>query len=239
MTHLTRSPLSAACPALLGLSLVGCGHVRIHDMAVIGPAGDLGDASAALVTTPATAPDELVEQRARDVEDALVELALAHDAWVMVPTDPPSVAPLSLQTTGLTWDGRRLQGGVSGGAGSMLGVDLRFRTGGTRSAGGTGQGPEDLCPGGEWTGSNQDVQCPPFVSRSVEVERTLEVDGVEAQLRLRADYGLRLDGDDCAAGGQVDVYYVLEPGEGLPERGGFVSAERHGCDRVAASTLQR
>ena len=98
---------------------------------------------------------------------------------------------------------------------------------------------DGVCQGGAVTGSGDGVWCPPFVDRSLRLERSVEVDGEPMSIQVVADYGLRLDGRGCAAGGQVDVTYVLSAESERPVRGGFVSADFQGCGTAKASTIER
>ena len=223
--------------SVLAFVAFGCGHVKIQDPEVLQAAGAVGESSAALVQTRHAEDAGAVEDRARDVELALVALALAHDDWV-TERDEIRLDAVDGSEQVLSWRDGRLQGGLALDGGGHLVSSLRFMGNRTEHADLSG-GMDAVCQGGEANGSSDGVWCPPFVDRALRLERPVEVNGVPMWLRLVADYGLYLDGRGCSAGGQVDVTYVLSSGRDRPYRGGFVSADFQGCGTARASTIER
>lgn len=222
---------------LSGLAFTGCGHVRIHDAAVIEAAEAVGETSAQLVRSRGSDMPAQPRERAVEVESALVALALAHDEWNTAPSHPSSPGPIPTPTESLVWRDGHLQGGLELPNGGHLVSALRHS--GERTEHGAPGGTADaVCPAGEVSGSGDGVWCPPFVDRAIRLERPVMVDSEPMMLRLRADYGMRLDGRGCAAGGQIDVTYALWSTTEQHARSGLVSADFHGCGRTQASTIE-
>lgn len=220
---------------LPSLLLAGCTHVRLSDPSFEIPAAELGEASATLVTAPPGADPAALERVTRTIEESLVDLALTHDACGVGDETLPAFTPLHATADGLTWNGARLHGALVDDD-ALLVANLRYIGPRTLSVL-DGDDPGGTCPTGEADGSGLTIECDPFIDRTLQLERTVQVDGAPARLRLDADYGLVLDGDGCAAGGQVEITYALLPEAGAP-RGGFVSAQYHGCDRIQVFTRE-
>ena len=235
-----KQPMNRSLTRTLGLSLaplaIGCGHIKILDPAVVQAASSVGEASAALLDSQGQARAE-VEGSALEVESALVELALAHDSWLTEPGALTRLDAVPSPEQHLKWTDGRLRGGMRLDDGGVLASTLRFSGGRTENVDTSG-GLDGICQGAEVTGSGDGVWCPPFADRFIFVDRPVVVDGQPMSIQLEADYGLRLDGRGCAAGGQVDLTYVLTPDNEQPIRGGFVSAQFHGCGNPKAATRE-
>ena len=108
--------LVSCAQTLVGLCLatvmVGCGHVKIQDPAVIEAAGAVGRTSASLVDARTAGGRDTVEGRAVAVESALVALALAHDTWVTVPGQIHDLVEVPEPDGSLRWSNGRLRGGL-------------------------------------------------------------------------------------------------------------------------------
>ena len=210
--------------ALLGVT--ACGHVRIDEVSLVEPATSLGDASTSLIQTPGTAAPDVLTERVLDIEEALIELAKAHDDWSAAngAGRTPDTLALPVDAGPLRWDGTTLSGTLTTET-SLVESTLRFQDRRTEFA---ASGGDAVCVAYEASGTAMHVECHPFLDRSLLVSHT-EPDG--SRIDIDATYGLVLDGDRCAAGGQIDLGYRITPPDDAT-REGVVSATFHGCGRI-------
>ena len=165
------------------------------------------------------------------MEEELATLARVHDALGLADTSLPAPASTPLPASGnslLTWDGSKLEVDVDG----LDGGDVRAR-GAVRLQGYRVDIPAwqgtDPCYWGTPSGdSNGSVECPPLIDRAITFTRP------EEGLTVRATFGITLDGDACAAGGQVELDYVVRDAAG--PRGGTLEASYEGCGRIRVLT---
>ena len=213
---------------LISVLAAGCSHVRIDDAHLEASAADLGDAAERLVQTRSGGD---IDGPLAAVEEALVALALGHDAWVdtrRIPRDHPLREP-DTDGTGLAWRAGHLRG-TQIDDDARLTSDLRYQ--GRRTVDvPTGEDPAGVCIG-EWS-SAQTVDCLPLLDQGLALTQSLD-DGV---ITVSADFGITLDGEGCAAGGVVDVTYRLQPTVGTARRG-FVQAGYQGCGAARVFTVR-
>lgn len=130
----------------------------------------------------------------------------------------------------MTWDGHVLDVDVDGLDGNAVRADGSLRAQGYRVDVPAWQGTgTDPCHWGTPLGdSNGSVECPPLIDRAITFTRPDE------GLTVHATFGITLDGDACAAGGQVELDYVLTDAAG--RRGGTLEASYEGCGRIRILT---
>ncbi len=224
----TIPPRALHATLLIALS-AGCSAVRIEGPELVALAAQVGDGSAALMTRAPDTSANVISEDLEAVGTSLVAFVLAHDDWAgAAARTAPEVEAARVEVPAIAWDGETLDAGLAFGDGGALVATLRLFRSGSQQVDGV---PGGRCIHPEPTGSAGEVWCPPFIDRTVSVQHVVTLDDAQAVVTLNAVYGLALDGDGHPVGGQVDVHYVVEPGEEAP-RGGVVSATFHGRDRV-------
>ena len=185
---------------------------------------NLGEASASLVALDIDPGEEVLREKVGATGQALVDLVLAWDASVDA-SIPADLSPITAGD-GLSWDGDTLNAAFAEGD-TTYDVSLRYITDAMRSEiDGIDLSSIDpsLLGSGEFRG--QAITMPPHLDDLFRLHtRVGDID-----VHLEADYvSLSMNGDGCAAGGGVEISYMLD-GEVLRE--GWVRVGFHGCGRV-------
>ena len=214
-------------------------QVRIESDVIEALGEELGESSARLVSLDPSPGDEALRDATGQTGDDLVELVLAHDDWATLDGEISELVVGALEADAsdtFSWDGDVLDVAfvsASDEGATTHSVALQRRTGVVRSDLPTTYNGQDISSFDEIDG--QPVFLPPFIEGTYELSTTRTIGGEPTSLRLHADYvQLTLDGDACAAGGGVDIHYLLS--SEATERGGFVRASYHGCGRIIVFT---
>lgn len=210
-----------------------CAQTELTDEALRDAGLNLGAASSALAQSPPDAPLDVLERQLARIEEDLALLARGHDALGLAGDSlpPPAASPVPASgNRDVTWDGHVLDVDVDGLDGNAVRADGSLRAQGYRVDVPAWQGAgTDPCHWGTPLGdSNGSVECPPLIDRAITFTRP----GVG--LTVHATFGITLDGDACAAGGQVELDYVLTDAAG--RRGGTLEASYEGCGRIRILT---
>ena len=187
----------------------------------------LGASSVALTQLPVDAPPDAFEDQLSSISEQLSILAIGHDAAGLSSPDLPTLAATPLEPTDerlLEWDGQLLEVNLDGlGSGDVRALGS-VRLQGYRYDNPQWQGT-DACFWGTPTGNpDGSVECPPFIDRALTFTRPAQ------GLTVHATFGVTLDGDRCAAGGQVELDYVFHDADS--PRGGTLEASYEGCERI-------
>ena len=207
------------------LVLAGCNETEIEDPGLRTSGAVLGKAAVALMTAPVSTDGPGMRDRLGAVEAELARLALGYDALGRGEGVAAQELVEPVKATGgpdaISWNGRRLEASLDsfGPGDTRLAADLRYE----------GYRRETLSPGsdGGWggeRGSDGSVQCPAIILQTLRFTRPR--DG----LTVHARFGVTLDGQGCAAGGQVAIDYAIRrAGEA---RGARLQSSYNGCGRI-------
>jgi hypothetical protein len=214
------------------LCLASCARAEIMNEELRRTGRSLAEESVELMTAPTNSTIETLEDDLDAIECALAKLALGHDQLGLSGPELPEEAVSRVDPAGLTgslhWDGRDLEAVFPemDGRRSSLQASLRFQ--GYRNEF-PGQGTATTCWWGSPTGTADGaVECPALIDRTLIFTRPQE------GLTVWADFGIVLDGDECGAGGQVELAYVIRDEDGT--RGGTLEASYEGCGRIRLLT---
>jgi len=212
--------------------LAACGQTILEDPMLESAGLALGGNTVLLMSSPPDATDEELTQRMSSVGAQLFVLVYGHADWSggksRIPPEAEIPVELSDDQIGITWDGRELLAGLRDPAhlAGDAAIDLVYEP--ERSESGNLDHPP--CPGAEMSGTDT-VRCPPTIQRDAAWTVTDEDGNV---LTVRASFGITLDGDNCAAGGEIRAQYA---GNG-PDRilGGEIWVNYSGCGRARIMT---
>jgi hypothetical protein len=210
-----RTPITILIASLL---LLACSKREINDTSMRTSGATLGQSTIHLMTEPVTAQSDTMRSRLKAVESELITLALRHNELSLSSALQHLQMP-SHDTANdvINWDGERLQVQLHDqDQGDLLSGQLIYQ--------GYRRETTLECWWGEET-SDGSIQCPAMIEGSLHILKP------EQALTIHADFNITLDGDECAAGGQVEISYTLRGEEGS-EQSGQLTSSYNGCNRI-------